>query len=135
MVVDPQTLDLLGDPETHVRLELAGDCLINPASGRRYPVHDGVPALLQDVSGPNREYQAMYDRLEPGYDIAERLYRWVSRKPDYRLEYLRELEIAAGARIPEVSVGTAPTCAIFARRSRSSASICLGACCVDAAAT
>ena len=54
----------------------------------------------------NRKYQTMYDRLAPGYDIAERVYRWVSRKPDYRPEYLRELEIVPGARVFEVSVGT-----------------------------
>src|ERR1700688_2481578 len=49
----------------------------------------------------NRKYQTMYDRLAPGYDIAERLYRWVSRKPDYRLEHLRKLEILPGARVFE----------------------------------
>jgi len=62
--------------------------------------------FLQEVTGPNRKYQTMYDRLAPGYDVAERLYRWVSRKPDYRLGYLGELEIPAGARVLEVSVGT-----------------------------
>jgi ubiquinone/menaquinone biosynthesis C-methylase UbiE len=106
MAMDPQTLHLLCDPETHVPLELAGASLINPISGRCYPIRDGIPAFLQDVSGPNRKYQTMYDRLAPGYDIAERLYRWVSRKPDYRLEYIRELEVPAGARVCEVSVGT-----------------------------
>jgi ubiquinone/menaquinone biosynthesis C-methylase UbiE len=104
--MNPQTLDLLCDPDTHLPLESAVDWLVNPASGRRYPIRDGIPVFLQDVTGPNRKYQTMYDRLAPGYDIAERLYRWVSRKPDYRLGYLGELEIPAGARVLEVSVGT-----------------------------
>jgi hypothetical protein len=51
----------------------------------------------------NRKYQTMNDRLAPGYDIAERLYRWVSRKLDYRPEYLRELEISPGARLRSLS--------------------------------
>jgi len=104
--MDPQTLRLLCDPETHVPLELDGDSLINHDSGRRYPIRDGIPVFLEEVSGPNRKYQTMYDRLAPGYDIAERIYHWVSRKPNYRLEYISELEISAGARVLEVSVGT-----------------------------
>ena len=104
--MDPQTLHLLCDPETHVPLELSGDSLMNSESGRRYPIRDGIPVFLQEVTGPNRKYQAMYDRLAPGYDIAERLYYWVTRKPNYRLEYIHEMEMAAGARVLEVSVGT-----------------------------
>jgi uncharacterized protein YbaR (Trm112 family) len=104
--MDPQTLHLLCDPEKHVPLELSGDSLMNSESGRRYPIRDGIPVFLQEVTGPNRKYQAMYDRLAPGYDIAERLYYWVTRKPNYRLEYIHELEMAAGARVLEVSVGT-----------------------------
>src|SRR5262249_38658235 len=106
MDVDPRTLSLLGDPETHMPLELACDCLIDPESGRRYPIRDGIPVFLRDVSGPNRKYQIMYDRLAPGYVLAERIYRWVWRKPDFRAEYLPELEVATGARVLEVSVGT-----------------------------
>ena len=106
MAVDPQTLDLLCDPETHAPLELAGDGLINRESGQNYPIRDGIPVFLREVSGPNRKYQKMYDRLAPGYDFAERLYRWVARKPDLRPAYLCELEILAGARVLEVSVGT-----------------------------
>lgn len=104
--MNPQTLDLLSDPETHAPLELAGDCLINPESGRRYPIRDGILVFLQDVAGLNRKYQTMYDRLAPGYDFAERVVYWVSRKPNYRREYVGELEIPAGARVLEVSVGT-----------------------------
>jgi ubiquinone/menaquinone biosynthesis C-methylase UbiE len=106
MAIDPQILDLLADPETHDPLELGDNCLINPKSGRRYPIRDGIAVFLQEVSGPNRKYQTMYDRLAPGYDFAERLYYWISRKPDRRLEFIPELEIPAGARVLEVSVGT-----------------------------
>lgn len=74
---DPQTLHLLCDPRTHVPLELSGDNLVNFESGRRYPIRDGIPVFLEEVTGPNRKYQTMYDRLAPGYDIAERIYHWL----------------------------------------------------------
>jgi ubiquinone/menaquinone biosynthesis C-methylase UbiE/uncharacterized protein YbaR (Trm112 family) len=106
MALDPQILDLLADPETHEPLELGDNCFINPKSGRSYPVRDGIGEFLQEVSGPNQKYQTMYDRLAPGYDIAERLYYWFTRKPDRRLEFIAELEIPAGGRVLEVSVGT-----------------------------
>jgi ubiquinone/menaquinone biosynthesis C-methylase UbiE/uncharacterized protein YbaR (Trm112 family) len=104
--MNPQCLSLLCDPETHASLELAGDALVNPSSGSRFPIRDGIPVFLREVEGLNRKYQTMYDRLAPGYDFAERLYHWVLRKPSYRLEYTGELEIPAGGRVLEVSVGT-----------------------------
>ena len=106
MSLDPQVLELLSDPETHDSLELGDNCLINPKTGRRYPVRDGIPVFFEEASGTNRKYQTMYDRLAPGYDFAERLYYWITRKPDRRLEFIPELEIPAGARVLEVSVGT-----------------------------
>jgi ubiquinone/menaquinone biosynthesis C-methylase UbiE len=106
VALDTETLGLLSDPQTGESLELGSNCLINSKSGRRYPIRDGIAVFLQEVSGPNRKYQTMYDRLAPGYDIAERLYYWISRKPDRRLEFIPELEIPAGGRVLEVSVGT-----------------------------
>jgi ubiquinone/menaquinone biosynthesis C-methylase UbiE len=85
---------------------LTGNALASPGSDVRYQIRDGIPVFLRDVSGPNRKYQKMYDRLAPGYDFAERLYVWILRKPDHRLEYTRELEIQPGARVLEVSTGT-----------------------------
>jgi len=106
VALDTKTLGLLSDPETRDPLELGDGCLINPKSGRRYPIRDGIAVFTREVSGPNRKYQTMYDRLAPGYDLAERLYYWISRKPDRRLEFIPELEIPAAARVLEVSVGT-----------------------------
>jgi len=106
MALDPQVLELLSDPQTHDSLELGDNCLINPKSGQRYAIRDGIPVFFHEASGTNRKYQTMYDRLAPGYDIAERLYYWISRKPDRRLEFIPELEIPAGARVLETSVGT-----------------------------
>src|ERR1039458_1973306 len=108
MTLDPQVLELLSDPETRDPLELGDYCLINPKTGRSYPIREGIAVFLQEVSGPNRKYQTMYQSLAPGYDLAERLYYWISRKPDRRLGVIPELEVPAGARGLEVSARTSP---------------------------
>lgn len=74
------TLPLLCDPETHESLELDAGVLLNPASGRRYPIRDGVPVFFEALSGSNKKYQELYDRIALFYDPAEGLYRWLFRK-------------------------------------------------------
>ena len=51
MTLDSRTVELMGDPETHVSLELGDNCLINPKSRRRYPIREGIAEFLQEVSG------------------------------------------------------------------------------------
>lgn len=108
--MDPGIVSLLCDPVTHtpVQLDPESDSLISAYTGRRYPLRNGIPVFLApiDVTGPNRKYQTMYDRFAPGYDLVERIYYWFSRKPTFRLEFLKELEIVPSAQILEVSVGT-----------------------------
>lgn len=104
--MESEALSLLCDPDTRYSFELSENTLRNTATGRVYPIREGIPLFVSSLTGPNLKYQAMYDRLAPGYDLAERLYRWVARKPDFRLDYIKELEIAPGARVLEVSVGT-----------------------------
>ncbi|MGD0293264.1 MAG: methyltransferase domain-containing protein [Terracidiphilus sp.] len=99
-------LSLLQDPQTHSGLELIADGLKNETTGRIYPIRDGIPVFLDTISGLNLKYQAMYDKLALGYDFAESAYLFITRKPNYRLEFIPELEIASGARVLEVSVGT-----------------------------
>ncbi len=103
---EDDVLSVLCDPDTRYAFELDGNTLRNTATGRVYPIRDGIPLFVSTVTGSNLKYQAMYDRLAPGYDLAERLYNWVTRKPDYRKEYIPELEISEGSRVLEVSVGT-----------------------------
>jgi ubiquinone/menaquinone biosynthesis C-methylase UbiE len=104
--MDEQVLSLLCDPDTRYALESAGNNLRNTATGRIYPIRDGIPLFVSTVTGPNLKYQTLYDRIAPGYDLAERLYHWIKRKPNYRKEFLGELEIKPGDRVLEVSVGT-----------------------------
>jgi len=99
-------LSLLCDPDTRYALEMAGNNLRNTATGRIYPIRDGIPLFVSTVTGPNLKYQTLYDRIAPGYDLAEHLYHWFTRKPNYRHEFISELELKPHARVLEVSIGT-----------------------------
>jgi ubiquinone/menaquinone biosynthesis C-methylase UbiE len=115
----PETLALLRDPVTHDALDLETasgrrgrpqEVLINPKTGRRFPIRDGIPLFLPEggVSGSNRRYQTLYDRIAPFYDLSTRFFAWwKGMSVETRLrEYLDELEIAEGSLVLEVSVGT-----------------------------
>lgn len=104
--MESEVLDLICDPDTRYSFELDENTLRNTATGRVYPIRDGIPLFVSSLKGPDLKYQAMYDRIAPGYDVTERLYRFLSRKPDLRPEMLRELELKPGARVLEVGVGT-----------------------------
>jgi ubiquinone/menaquinone biosynthesis C-methylase UbiE len=104
--MESEVLSLLCDPDTRYDFELEGSTLRNTATGRVYPIRDGIPLFVSTLTGPNLRYQALYDRLAPGYDLAESFYRVILRKPDFRLEIMAELEVAAQMRVLEVGVGT-----------------------------
>lgn len=104
--MEDHVLSILCDPDTRYALETAGNNLRNTATGRIYPVRDDIPLFVSTVTGSNLKYQTLYDRIAPGYDLAERLYHWFLRKPNYRHEFLGELELKPHARVLEVSVGT-----------------------------
>jgi len=112
-------LSVLCDPITHESLELRNEVsahgapsqfLINPHSGKRFVLRDGIPVFLDEaaVSGLNRKYQKLYDRIAVGYDLAGELYAFFRRVNlrAMRGGYLDELEIKDGDRVLEVSVGT-----------------------------
>jgi len=115
----PDILSLICDPATRDALEINTESdargrlrefLVNPRTGRRFPVRNGIPVFLleDEVFGSNRRYRAMYDRFAPFYDLSTWLYsRWKGMSVEARLrEYLDELEVEAGNRVLEVSVGT-----------------------------
>jgi ubiquinone/menaquinone biosynthesis C-methylase UbiE len=104
--MEEDILSLLCDPDTRYPLEKSGTSVRNTATGRIYPIRDGIPLFVSTVTGPNLKYQTLYDRIAPGYDLAERVYYWIKRKPNYRLEFINELELKPNARVLEVSVGT-----------------------------
>jgi ubiquinone/menaquinone biosynthesis C-methylase UbiE len=117
--MDKRVVSLLCDPATHESLELreeasaggaAQPVLVNPKSGQRFPIREGIPVFLNEgeVSGLNRKYQKMYDWMAPGYDLVAKLYAFFKRTDlrGMRWGYLEELEIKGGDQVLEVSVGT-----------------------------
>jgi ubiquinone/menaquinone biosynthesis C-methylase UbiE len=104
--MDRELLSLLCDPDTRYSFELEGNSLRNTATGRVYPIREGIPLFVSTVSGSNLKYQTLYDRIAPGYDLAERIHKLFARKPDWRREIRNELEISLRSRVLEVSVGT-----------------------------
>jgi ubiquinone/menaquinone biosynthesis C-methylase UbiE len=123
--MDPSILPLLCDPTTRAPLHMdpPSNAFLSSEEGRRYLIRDGIPVFFDqtEVSGTNSKYQAMYDRLAPGYDFAERIYYWFTRQPSYRVEVQSELEIpqansAQRLRVLEVSVGTGANLRALAAR-------------------
>ena len=104
--MDAQVLNVLCDPETHEPLELQPDALVNARSGKRYSIRDGIPDFLDTISGQNKKYQELYDRIAAFYDLSSKLYCWLKGQRDFRRVYIDELEVSPGANILEVSVGT-----------------------------
>ena len=104
--MEREVLSLLCDPDTRYSFELEESSLRNTATGRVYPIRDGIPLFVSTVSGSNLKFQSHYDRIARGYDLAELLGSWVGLRRKFRREVLNELEISARSRVLEVSVGT-----------------------------
>lgn len=104
--MDSEALSLLCDPDTRYSFELDGQTLRNTATGRVYPIRDGVPLFISSLTGVNLRAQARYDRIAPFYDLKERLQLWASKMPDHRQELATALALSPGARVLEVAVGT-----------------------------
>ncbi len=105
-MVNESALNILCDPDTHDPLVEHGDALVNPKSGKRFPLRDGVPCFVNEATGLNRKYQSLYDWIAPFYDIGEHAYFWVVRKESFRVVLSKSLEVPPKARVLEVSVGT-----------------------------
>jgi ubiquinone/menaquinone biosynthesis C-methylase UbiE len=104
--MNEQCLPLLCDPDTHAPLQLDGDSLLNPKTGARYPIRDGIPAFAEHPAGTNQTQQAIYDWLSKIYDLNERVFGWIFPTRPMRRQFIRELDAPPAARVLEVSVGT-----------------------------
>ena len=117
--VRSEAVSLLRSPGTHEPLRLvsvtasngiAQEELISERSGQRFPIHEGIPLLLDEssLSGSNQRYQGAYNRAAWLYDPAIRLFGRLAGGGEgrFRAQYLRELEVQDGDRVLEVSIGT-----------------------------
>lgn len=104
--MESEALSLLCDPDTRYSFELDGQTLRNTATGRVYPIRDGIPLFISSLTGANLRSQAHYDRIAPFYDMTERLQRWANQAPDHRPELASALALSPGWRVLEVAVGT-----------------------------
>ena len=115
----PESVPILRCPRTHEPLRLVSEpgpeaspqqVLVSEPSGQRYAVREGIPVLLdQDaVSGLNQRYQGFYNKAARFYDPVLRLVAVLvgGREQRFRSEYLQKLDVQAGQRVLEVSVGT-----------------------------
>lgn len=98
------------DPLSHELLQAVDSGWRNPATGRLYPVQDGIVHFLvpQQVIGLNLKYQNLYDRIAWLYDASFRLFQVLrpSVANELRASLFQEIEIRENASVLEVSIGT-----------------------------
>ncbi len=111
--MDAEFLSLLRDPIAHEPLDHIRDGkreFLSSRSGRRYEIDAGIVRFLdaEELTGNNKRYQRLYDRLAPVYDLSTRIYARVKQgNVDDRIgQYLKELDVKDGQRVIEISVGT-----------------------------
>ena len=111
--MDEEFISMLQDPNTKMRLEHfeeEGKEFLKSADGNLYEIEKGIVRFLEkgELTGNNRRYQKLYDRLAPVYDLSTRIYaRFKEGNVEDRLmQYLNELEVKDGQKVIEISVGT-----------------------------
>jgi ubiquinone/menaquinone biosynthesis C-methylase UbiE len=105
------TLDLLCHPHTGERLRLESDGqLQSDPSGDAFEIKHGIPVLLPDgdVTGSNRQYRDLYDKIARGYDLPQQIWGYLRYGGIDRVieQYLKYVDVQPGDRVLEVSVGT-----------------------------
>ena len=85
------------------------DILKDP-SGSVAEDKNGILRFLRDdeMTGDNKTYKKLYDRLAPLYDLTTGMYAFFRNGGERKrlLQYLSTLEIGAGSRVIEISIGT-----------------------------
>jgi ubiquinone/menaquinone biosynthesis C-methylase UbiE len=114
-----ETLELVNDEESRGR---TGEWLVASVSGNRYPIKDGIVDFIADVeiTGPNKKYQAMYDKISRFYDLpaiaAIKLHpKWFRRV--YQ-EWIGDIQAGENDKVLEVSIGTGLNLQFLPRSAR-----------------
>lgn len=63
--MDERTLSLMCDPETRDSLELDTGALLNPKSGRRHPIRNGIPIYFEALSSSSSQQSSRYTLSKP----------------------------------------------------------------------
>jgi ubiquinone/menaquinone biosynthesis C-methylase UbiE len=82
---------------------------IKTSAGEKYQLKDGIICFLDNsLTGNNKNYQKMYDRIARFYDLAVKLYAIIKEGGVKKrlMEYLSLLDIKEGNKVIEISVGT-----------------------------
>lgn len=104
--------DYFCQPETKDSLRYINDrgCEYYAAKdGGRYLIEDGIVRFLESgLTGNNKAYQRLYDRLAPFYDTVMKTYALLKDGGERKrvVQYLCELEVKKGDAVLEISVGT-----------------------------
>lgn len=105
---------MLCSPKTHEPLKLikenGQEFLVSEKSLEKFIIRDSIPVFIrpEEVSGLNKKYQKMYDRIALGYDFFEKIGTFFLRQSqkEIRYEFIKELEIKENYRVLEISIGT-----------------------------
>jgi ubiquinone/menaquinone biosynthesis C-methylase UbiE len=108
-----ETIALLRSPSSgsalHLEKERGGEALVS-ASRERFPIRGGVPDFRtpEDLSGANGKYNHLYETIGGFYDDTQRVGAALTGldRDEYVMSYLGRLELKAGDKVLETSVGT-----------------------------
>jgi ubiquinone/menaquinone biosynthesis C-methylase UbiE/uncharacterized protein YbaR (Trm112 family) len=109
------TLQILRNPTTreNLRLEITEsgeEVLVGVDSGQRFAIKNGIPIFIDatQVTGLNKKYQGLYDRLASSYDFFEKIVFFLSMggRDQARRDMVKGIALNAGDKFLEVSIGT-----------------------------
>ncbi|MGA2143019.1 MAG: methyltransferase domain-containing protein [Brevinematales bacterium] len=111
-IISDTEMAFLCDPYTHGALSFNEDKsgLVNPASGKSYPVIKNLPVLM-DVSklrGLNKKYAGSYNKFAYFYDIVQKMLHTVfyGGEKRKRMQFLKYLNVRPKDMVLETSCGT-----------------------------
>lgn len=102
-------LELLINPYTGNRLERGTDSLVDMITRERFPIRNGIPAILrgEEVRGLNRLYQKRYDWWAYLYDlIMGAVVAWLPGASEAFRQIAEIMEVQSSDRVLETSIGT-----------------------------
>lgn len=110
MKMSERLLPFLRDPADHGPLDFIDGFLLNPRTGSRYPVSDGIPALVEEaqLGRQNVRIREMYRRIAAGFDLADAIGNLVmgGMIRRFRRRFAARLGLKPGDRCLYTSIGT-----------------------------